>query len=545
MPGRAATRAPTVAKKPRPSAADVLSEAYAPGEAGQGTALQSKLKRAMTASAFAQGVLEVQANAADNAEAAANDATTSSTVGSPKGKKGKGKKVSPESAADAPRPRGFFRYQREFAYWYNYSLVQYFIAFLIVLNFLTNMAEKQIDPTSLAFTTFFISSEDFFNIIFAVELAWNAYAHWFRAFICSGWNQFDCIVVAVGMLSLFRIQGLPPPFKLLRILRAFRVFRLFKRIESLRKILSAIISAVPGVANAFVVVVLVISIYAILAVEFFHKFDRHPEPDAGGVIQIPVPAIYDEDGFLLTENVTECYYYNYNRPRGPGGELEKVYSRTPRGLCFSEEYYGNFFRAWYTLFQVLTGESWSEVAARPILFGWDYFADAASTCCDEISTADGVETVCKGCEGEYATNGLSNVIAGIFFLSFVIINGFVLINVVVAVLLNEMVSQEDDDDDDAEDDAPPPMPPTPGGGALADGEGAAAAGGGSTPIERLPPIADAPTFAPAASPAVLLDALGEMSTVQRDLVKEQKSLSSQLETMASLLQQIHSKLHAS
>ena len=37
---------------------------------------------------------------------------------------------------------------------------------------------------------------------------------------------------------------------------------------------------------------------------------------------------------------------------------------------YGQEYWGNFMKSLYTLFQVLTGESWSEAVARPILFGW-------------------------------------------------------------------------------------------------------------------------------------------------------------------------------
>ena len=33
------------------------------------------------------------------------------------------------------------------------------------------------------------------------------------------------------------------------------------------------------------------------------------------------------------------------------------------------EYFGTFNRALFTLFQVLTGDSWSEAVARPIMFG--------------------------------------------------------------------------------------------------------------------------------------------------------------------------------
>merc|ERR1719428_1840025 len=61
------------------------------------------------------------------------------------------------------------------------------------------------------------------------------------------------------------------------------------------------------------------------------------------------------------------------------------------------------------MFQVLTGESWSEAVARPLLSSED--------------------------------KGLS-MTATVFFCSFVFINGVVLINVVVAVLLEKVVQDE-------------------------------------------------------------------------------------------------------
>lgn len=37
---------------------------------------------------------------------------------------------------------------------------------------------------------------------------------------------------------------------------------------------------------------------------------------------------------------------------------------SPRGLSFGEEYFGTFTKALYTLFQLLLGDSWSEVVTR-------------------------------------------------------------------------------------------------------------------------------------------------------------------------------------
>merc|ERR1712032_636261 len=84
-----------------------------------------------------------------------------------------------------------------------------------------------------------------------------------------------------------------------------------------------------------------------------------------------------------------------------------------RGFVLGIEYYGTFMRALYTLFQVMTGESWSEAVARPLLFGW--------------STSNGA-------------------VVGIFFVSFMMLTQFVLINVVVG-------GQGDDLDENAQVDA--------------------------------------------------------------------------------------------
>jgi hypothetical protein len=80
---------------------------------------------------------------------------------------------------------------------------------------------------------------------------------------------------------------------------------------------------------------------------------------------------------------------------------------TPRGGCFGEEYYGNFFSALYTLFQMLTGDSWSEMGVRPVL---SYFDDSP----------------------------ISKFGAGMFFVSFQVINSIVFMNLIVAVLLDGM-----------------------------------------------------------------------------------------------------------
>ena len=92
-------------------------------------------------------------------------------------------------------------------------------------------------------------------------------------------------------------------------MRAFRVMRLFGRLESLRQIIEALTSSLIPVGNALLIMLLVTSIYAILAVNFFAE-------------------------------------------------------RSP-------EFFGNFSKALFSLFQVCTGDGWASTIARPIFSGAD------------------------------------------------------------------------------------------------------------------------------------------------------------------------------
>lgn len=240
--------------------------------------------------------------------------------------------------------------------------VQLFVAALIAGNFLCNIIEKWIDPAGTEYPDLFYGFETFFNTMFFFELLVNMYAFWCCRFWKSGWNIFDFVVVAIGILSVLKVE-LPGPLSMLRMMRAFRVFRLFKRVKSLNKIMVSLAKAVPGVANAFFILLLVMSIY-----------------DFG-------------KGFKFT-NIK-------------GKEVELITSRKQE---YGFEYFGNFGKSLYTMFQVLTCESWSEAIARPLLH------------CNSVAEAFGV---------------------AFFFVSFIVVNAIVLINVVVAVLLEKMVDDTD------------------------------------------------------------------------------------------------------
>ena len=134
-------------------------------------------------------------------------------------------------------------------------------------------------------------------------------------------------------------------------------------------------------------------IYAILAVEYFSSFGMGTNCDDGAshCYQTTLQIGYPPDATFITDNVT---------------------SLSMRNLPYGFEYYGTFSRALYTLFQVLTGESWSEAVARPLIFGEDKDSQPAW-------------------------------FSAIFFTSFILLTQIVLVNVVVAVLLDQFVDDSD------------------------------------------------------------------------------------------------------
>mmetsp|Transcript_42249 Transcript_42249/g.122114 ORF Transcript_42249/g.122114 Transcript_42249/m.122114 type:complete len:490 (-) Transcript_42249:109-1578(-) len=273
-----------------------------------------------------------------------------------------------------------WRYQLDVRIMYKKTTSQVLVAVLIGGNFFTNIIEATVDPQKNKYPGVFRNIEVFFNIAFLIELLVNMYAYWCKSFWKSSWNIFDFLVVCIGLLTMTDLD-LPGPLTMLRNMRAFRVFRLFKRIQSLRKILVSLAKAVPGVFNAFVILLLVMSIYSILAVEFWSTFG--------------------EGGKLVNEHGVEVEYL------------------TPRGQDFGLEYFGNFPKSLYTMFQVMSTDSWAEAVARPLMSTPDSFL---------------------------------NVATAFYFVSFQIICETILINVVVAVLLEKMVDDaplpEPDDDDD-------------------------------------------------------------------------------------------------
>lgn len=285
-----------------------------------------------------------------------------------------------DASAGKAKSFNLFAYQHAAKAYYTSMPVQVGVAILICVNFVSNIIEKEIDPDGDKHTHGFGILEYMFNIVFLIELLLNMYGHWFVLFWKDAWNWFDFIVVSIGLIMMVELP-LPKSFNLLRTMRAFRVFRLFRRVKSLNKILVAILLAVPGVLNAFLILTIVMCIYAILGVEFFK--------DVGDGCNDP--------GNVLTDDL-----------------------HTNRNNCLGREYFGTFSRSLFSFFQVMTGDSWAEIIARPVM-------------------------------ESYGSTPLLGLGSALYFTSFVLVTVMVLVNVVVAVLLDKMVDPEIDVEDMSDD----------------------------------------------------------------------------------------------
>ncbi len=183
--------------------------------------------------------------------------------------------------------------------------------------------------------------------IFVVELLLKLFAYrW--GFWRNGWNIFDFIIVAIALMPA---SG---SLSVLRALRILRVLRLLSVVPQMRRVIQALLQAIPGMSSIILVLGLVFYVSAVLATKLFGLVE-HPADGAG----------------------------------------------------LMQEWFGTIPRSMYTLFQVMTLESWSMGIVRPTmdLYPW----------------------------------------AWLFFLPFIVITSFAVLNLFIAIIVNAMQSQHEAD----------------------------------------------------------------------------------------------------
>lgn len=177
--------------------------------------------------------------------------------------------------------------------------------------------------------------------IFIVELGLKIIAY-NKNFLKDGWSIFDTIIVLMSLfssmafLSSLRIFRIFRVFRSLKALKSFRGFRMISSLKKLQVIIMAIVKSLPSIAWTGGLLLLVYYIFALMGVSFF-------------------------------------------------------------GAAFPE-WFGDLGKTMYTLFQVMTLESWSMGIARPVMEAYPA--------------------------------------AWLYFVPFVLISSFIVMNVVVGIVVN-------------------------------------------------------------------------------------------------------------
>lgn len=205
----------------------------------------------------------------------------------------------------------------------NYA--QLFIIIVVLINTITlgietvsNLSETQI----LILETIDKTCLLIFTVEIIVRLIY-AFSHK-KNFFANAWNLFDLAIVLVSIgaesafftiFRTFRILRLGKAARLLKSVRAVRLSKLISSLEELRKIVQAIVLSIPGIMWTLILLSLLLYIYAILGINLY------------------------------------------------GAELPEMFGDLPT--------------TFFTLFQVMTFESWATALARPLFethpLSWIYF----------------------------------------------------------------------------------------------------------------------------------------------------------------------------
>ncbi|XP_044207690.1 voltage-dependent L-type calcium channel subunit alpha-1D [Thunnus albacares] len=203
-----------------------------------------------------------------------------------------------------------------------------------------------------------------FLVIFTIEtftkiLAYGLVMHP-SAYIRSGWNFLDFVIVIVGLFSVIaeamtdhkpgeahHAAGKPGGLdvKALRAFRVLRPLRLVSGVPSLQIVLNSIMKAMVPLLHIGMLVMFVIIIYAIVGLELFiGRMHKTCYSTVTGLIieDDPTPCAFAGNGRFCVGNGTECR----GKWEGPNGGITN---------------FDNIFFAMLTVFQCITMEGWTDV----------------------------------------------------------------------------------------------------------------------------------------------------------------------------------------
>jgi len=301
-----------------------------------------------------------------------------------------------------------------------------FIAACITLN-VASMAFESYNVSRWQ-SSFLNITNFFFTYVFAIECAMKLLAFHTKEYLRDNWNKFDYTIVMISFVGMaFDESGAtiglnPTILRVLRVFRIFRIlraFRIFKAAKGLQAIVEALGKSLPAIANLAGLLMLLFFIYGILSVELY--------------------------GNLCTTDDMPSPYY------------ERCLMLDPSSLLDSHATFVNIGMALTTLWRISTGDNWGAIMISCKLAPGERATNAIELARDALANGDyvAIRSLLPGCitEGEFSDLGLEcgsqgcqstcgSMVSPIFFCSFLCMSNFVLLNLVIAVLMEQLAESE-------------------------------------------------------------------------------------------------------
>jgi voltage-gated sodium channel len=164
-----------------------------------------------------------------------------------------------KKAAKPARDRGGIRL---FAWITESGVFQFFILLCIVLNAAALGIDAHYGDNN-PWHAYIEQADNYFLMIFTIELALEFLAQGPKRYFRNGWNWFDVIVVGICYIAT------NPAISALRTLRVVRVFRLISAVPQMRRVVEALFGAMPGILATFAILAVVFYIGAVMATTLF------------------------------------------------------------------------------------------------------------------------------------------------------------------------------------------------------------------------------------------------------------------------------------
>jgi voltage-dependent calcium channel L type alpha-1D len=246
------------------------------------------------------------------------------------------------------------------------------VTFMIGLNLITLMMQK--DGMSTEYAHILDIMNIIFTGVFIVEAIIKIIGLSFRGYISNRWNVFDFVIVVGSVLDVVFFYS-SIKFSVLKLVRAFRLIKLLKNGDT-ETLLNTFFRSFKELPYVVMLVFLLFFIYAVVGMQIFGRVCMDVEMDGEDVV-----LIYGEDS-SINEHAN----------------------------------FTSLFRSLALLFRCATGENWQDVMR-------DLKLDPAKGECNEFPI-----------DGESSTCGGSFAI--LYMLSFVLLGSFIVMNLFVAVIVD-------------------------------------------------------------------------------------------------------------